>query len=281
MTDSADQILRGVRRMLLWNNPEKFQDSLGLSKAQSLTMANANLAFGCVVGSWNYGLQHKDSDVDLKLGYWPTFEQFFDGRFPTVRVNNPKLDYTLEPVHQLFQNILKGNFSFVEMLYPLKEDYRWAQMTATSDAYTDELGCLLEQAKILVNGNARNLVSANLGSAKQARHRADITSDNQVWRKESAKAYRFVEAVRLNLVDNSLVGYREPKSLEYQRSVLAGEVAADDFEEEYTTLEAHVKDLASFMLDDLDQTHTDSYQRALRDYKWSLMSAVRSHTRDM
>ncbi len=163
--------------MLLWNDPRKFQDSLGLSEAQSLTMANANLAFGCVVGSWNYGLQHKDSDVDLKLGYWPTFEQLFDGRFPTVRVNNPKLDYTLVPVHQLFQNILKGNFSFTEMLYPLKEEYRWTQMQCNEGVLVDELGALLEQTKVLVNGNVRNLVSANLGSAKQARYRADIESD--------------------------------------------------------------------------------------------------------
>jgi len=62
---------------------------------------------------------------------------------------------------------------------------------------------------------------------------------------------------------------------------LAGGIAADDFEEEYTALEAHVKDLASFMLDDLDQTHTDAYQRALRDYKWDLMQAVRGHTGDL
>lgn len=278
MTDKAEKMLKGFRRMMLWNDPEKFQDTLGLSEAQSLTMANANLCFGAVIGSWNYGLQHENSDVDLKLAYWPTFQQFFDSSLPDVRVVTPELDFTLVPVHKLFLSLLKGNLGFYEMLFPLKEGYRWNYVDLVDETTHDPLGALLEQAKGLVHGNALAVYSANRGSAKQAIARAEANKNN-CWAKESAKAYRFLNTAYVYLNEGRLTGFRDATAL--QQSIMAGNLPKEKFDQMYGALEKDTANLAEKVLPKLDHFNTPGYQRDVANYKRDLMNIVREHMRDM
>ena len=283
--DQAEKTLQAFRRAMLWNNPEKFQKHMDLSEAESEDMADATLCYGAVVGSWNYGLQHEGSDVDLKLAYWPTFEQYFDAKFYNVRSTSPEVDFHLVPVHKLFQALLRGNSGYYEMLFPLKEGYRWCKQDLGDDsdygrAFCDPLDHLLESAKYLVHGNAKGVVHANLGSARQAWCRSQSKVTDR-WAKESAKAYRFVNTVYVYLTDGRLTGFRDEDSNKFQRSVLNGEVGKEEFDELYDNLLDEVCRWMESSLQELDKTETEEYQRALRDYKWDLMTAVKDHTIDM
>lgn len=67
-----------------------------------------------IVGSHNYGLADKNSDIDLKVGYLPTFDDLFANKFPTANIIGNKIDYTVSPIHHLVNHALKGNINFME-----------------------------------------------------------------------------------------------------------------------------------------------------------------------
>jgi len=79
---------------------------------------DCDFAFYSVVGSWNYGLASEHSDVDCKITYFPSFGHFYTGKFPKLSVVDKNVDFTIQPIHQFMEHVLKGNINFFEVLYP-------------------------------------------------------------------------------------------------------------------------------------------------------------------
>jgi predicted nucleotidyltransferase len=77
------------------------------------------LAFVSVVGSHNYGTANEKSDVDIKLGYLPTFREFYLNKFNRSNVAGPgfSVDYTIHPLYEFVAHSLKGNMSFFEVFF--------------------------------------------------------------------------------------------------------------------------------------------------------------------
>lgn len=77
------------------------------------------LALVSIVGSHNYGTNTENSDIDLKIIYYPTFREFYKNRFNRHNHAGPDndIDYTIHPLHEYIQHSLKGNISFFEVFF--------------------------------------------------------------------------------------------------------------------------------------------------------------------
>jgi len=75
--------------------------------------------FASVVGSHNYGTASEYSDVDMKVMYLPTFEEFFNNKFDRTSDAGPgfDVDYTCHPFHEFVNHCFKGNSNFWEVFY--------------------------------------------------------------------------------------------------------------------------------------------------------------------
>lgn len=114
-----------------------------------------NPAFACVTGSWNYGLADKDSDVDVKIAYFPTFDHFYDNEFPKHAVVTNVRDFTTAPLHQVVEHMLKGNINFLELAY---SKYTWT---------APEVERVFEIARKIIPMNAIRMIMACVKTAEQ------------------------------------------------------------------------------------------------------------------
>jgi hypothetical protein len=150
--------------------------SLGLSELEEEKLIelsdSTSLAFCSVVGSWNYGLADKNSDVDFKVTYLPGFRHFYDNKFPKMNVVGKDIDFTLAPFNTYVEHVLKGNINFFEVLYTA-EPY-WF--------YTDhpEVHDVMEILREMVPMNALRMRNACMGTAAQKMKRLQKYSiDNE------------------------------------------------------------------------------------------------------
>jgi len=83
------------------------------------------IAFVSIVGSHNYGTANEDSDIDIKVLYYPAFREFYKNDYNRGCCAGPdvKIDYSIHPLHEYIKHSLKGNMSFFEVF--LTEN-RWA-----------------------------------------------------------------------------------------------------------------------------------------------------------
>lgn len=118
------------------------------------------IAFASVVGSHNYGTTNENSDIDVKVVYWPTFEQFYNNSFTTKDVHTDELDYTTHPIHKYMHYVFKGNINFFELFFSgyFKSDY-----------FTDEYA---QDIQTLVTGNAKMVAKAQYYIALNAEKEA-------------------------------------------------------------------------------------------------------------
>lgn len=78
-----------------------------------------NVVFIAHQGSFNYGLEYEDSDVDTKAIVLPSFEDFVKGKTPistTVELKNgDQID--IKDIRLMFDCFKKMNISYIELLY--------------------------------------------------------------------------------------------------------------------------------------------------------------------
>ena len=168
---------------------------------------SCEFAFYSVVGSWNYGLGDKNSDVDFKVTYFPNFIHFYEGKFPKMNIVTKDYDFTLAPFHQYIDHVLKGNINFFEVLYPAKPEYFYTYAPGKINPIMDIL-------REMVPMNAIRMFDACRGTAQQKIGRLDKYSvDNEFMKekygynlKEAAHAVRqlyflrsFLETGKINL----------------------------------------------------------------------------------
>ena len=84
-----------------------------------VTGKNPRWVFASVVGSHNYGTASEHSDVDMKMMYLPTFEEYYKNKF--VRSSDggagAVIDFTCHPFHEYVKHSLKGNMNFWEVWF--------------------------------------------------------------------------------------------------------------------------------------------------------------------
>jgi predicted nucleotidyltransferase len=137
--------------------------SLGLAELEEEKLIelsdSTHLAFCSVVGSWNYGLADKNSDVDFKVTYLPSFKHFYDHKFPKLNVVGKNVDFTLAPFNTYVEHVLKGNINFFEVLYTAQPYW----------FYTDhpEVHDIMEILREMVPMNAVRMRDACMGTAAQ------------------------------------------------------------------------------------------------------------------
>jgi len=154
---------------------------LGLSEIEEEKLweitDKCEFAFYSVVGSWNYGLANKNSDVDFKVTYFPNFKQFYENKFPKLNVVTKNYDFTLAPFHQYVEHILKGNINFFEILYPGKSEYFY---TTNPRSITPIMNILRE----MVPMNGIRMFEACRGTAQEKMRRLDKYSEDNEYMKE-------------------------------------------------------------------------------------------------
>jgi hypothetical protein len=279
--DRAEKTLKALQRAMLWNDTDKFEKNYMVSIRESITMADHQLAFATVVGSWNYNLHRIDSDVDLKAAYWPQFADFYTGRLPTVRSLNEEVDLSLVAFPDLFLNIVKCNWSFVEVLYPRKPEYQFrAEGTAEPLDFLE----LVMMARELVRGNPRQVVAANLGSAAQAQQRSTLylSDKNEMKaRKEQAKAYRFLYATELYLSYGRLDGWRDDWARGVHEEIMEGNIPFEEMDDKLHLVRADVKKREQKAFAELDRTCTARYTELSQAYSDHLCGMVKRNIKDL
>ena len=142
-----------------------------------------------VVGSWNYGLASEHSDVDCKITYFPSFEHFYTGKFPKFSVVGENVDFTIHPIHQFMEHVLKGNINFFEILYPSNPAFLLAH---------DEINPIFDIARAMIPINPIPMICAVRSTADSKISSLDKYSiDNEYMKdqfgynlKEAANAVR-------------------------------------------------------------------------------------------
>lgn len=76
-----------------------------------------SVAFASAVGSINYGVMTADSDLDMKVVYYPSFEDLYFGRNDRFSFVSDVLDCELHPMTNYRKHVLKGNINFFEPLF--------------------------------------------------------------------------------------------------------------------------------------------------------------------
>ncbi|MCK4500382.1 nucleotidyltransferase domain-containing protein, partial [Candidatus Babeliales bacterium] len=112
-----------------------------------------NIAFASVVGSHNYGTANENSDIDVKVVYWPTFEQFYKNSFKTSDIHSEDIDITTHPIQKYMRYVFKGNMNFFE---PFFSDH------FESDVFDE---CMIMDIQTLVCADAKAVVKAQYYTA--------------------------------------------------------------------------------------------------------------------
>ena len=123
-----------------------------------------------IVGSHNYGTATQNSDIDVKIAYLPTFEEFYYNSFKHIDKSGPgrKIDYTLHPVHEFLKHALKGNMNFWEVFY--------SPSLVVNPKYFK--GGIIEICKSIVNMNYVANFNAMRGMAVQKAHQFEKEMNN-------------------------------------------------------------------------------------------------------
>ena len=294
MNDKALECCRALQRAMLWNDPMKFSTKFLASETQAEDMAEMNLACVSVTGSWNYDLQTEESDTDLKAAYWPTFEQFYDGKFPhvqlqTVQCAGGEFDLSLAPVHELLSHVLKGNLGWVEMLYPRHPEYFWSTMT--------QLDYCMDRLRVLAPMNAKASVLSALGHArkKMAKLHSYTPSTAQYEDrhgynlKEACHAVRFV-SVASHLLEHGELDFVNHDNMETVRDLKFGRLTEDEARSAWVDAEMYLLNLAFFngsdkernwsnRANDLDGYESDEWNHERALFEQHLREVVRTHLR--
>ena len=72
------------------------------------------------VGSYNYGLNDDDSDIDLKIFEYPTFDQLYQGQYIKPKSHmgvGIDEDYEIKDIRELIKQLEKSNPSWIETLF--------------------------------------------------------------------------------------------------------------------------------------------------------------------
>ena len=128
-----------------------------------------------VVGSWNYGLASEHSDVDCKITYFPSFNHFYTGKFPKFSVVGENVDFTIHPIHQFMEHVLKGNINFFEVLYPSNPHFLLAH---------DEIDPIFDIARAMIPINPIPMISACRAMAAEKMSKLDKYSPDNEYMKD-------------------------------------------------------------------------------------------------
>lgn len=79
-----------------------------------------DIALRAVVGSHNYNLDTKNSDVDYKYFVWPTLDDLLDAKRFHREVVTETEDFTVHDVRQLPDLFWKANLNFLEIMYSIR-----------------------------------------------------------------------------------------------------------------------------------------------------------------
>lgn len=74
-----------------------------------------HVLFKAISGSHAYGLQHKDSDIDIR-GVFVLPKPLFYGLHPTEQINDPTNDVVFYELHKFFSLLIKNNPNMLELL---------------------------------------------------------------------------------------------------------------------------------------------------------------------
>ena len=206
-----------------------------------------------IVGSHNYGLATPESDIDMKVGYWPTFKQLYKNKFPMPKVETPNLDYTAAPIHHLVQHALKGNMNFME---PWLTEY---------SMYDSRLVAIRNMLRKMFPMNGHRFVTANYGMALQ----------NHIKWRNSGNIKHASHAIRCLMMARHFIvtGDIEMKAFELVRYVRDG-TYSDEYVE---TLYQELIEGVGHILDEkkvVDRTNTKEYINLKAELDQYLMDAV-------
>lgn len=152
--------------------------------------------FMSVVGSQNYGTATVDSDVDVKIAYLPTFEEFYRNSFAHVDKSGPdmRVDYTLHPVHEFLNHAFKGNINFWEVFF--SPSFRVNIELWDSSG---ELNAFYDAIRRYVNGNFLANFNTMRGMAVQKHKEAiklySVVDDRKAW-KSAQHSMRLLDTIR-------------------------------------------------------------------------------------
>lgn len=190
------------------------------------------LAFVTVAGSHNYKCVVGNSDVDYKVVYLPSLEDFYYGvRSPKVEVLSDVLDLSLHPIQKYRKYMLKGNVNFFEVLY------------SQSIYLNPDLKDFWRMMKQLVEMNVTNAVVASYMQSRSRFHRTmEPTPETKFMFDAAGYNYKAASfSVRmldfiLHLVNESEFSIVPSCYRDFVLSLKKGEVPHALFEQTYSSL---------------------------------------------
>lgn len=235
---------------------EKLHDLVKYTLSVPLTF-ESGYAYPCmvsIVGSHNYGLATPESDIDMKIGYWPTFKQLYKNKFPMPKVETPTMDYTAAPIHHLVKHALKGNMNFME---PWLTEYAM---------YDSRLVYIRELLRKMFPMNGHYFVTANYGMAYQ---------NYKKWHKDTGTLKYASHAIRCLEMAKTFINTGD---IQMEASFSAKFIKQDLYASiEISNLYSALEDWVGKKLDNeevLDKTKTPEYIRLKAQLDQYLMDAV-------
>jgi len=180
-------------------------------------------------GSVNYGLEHENSDLDLKAAYLPTLEDFYHSRFPKFNLVTPEFDCEVQAVHKFVHHMMKGHINAFEPLY-----------AKSSLADPDFIHIMHSGLKPLVEMNVMSTVRACYFSAIQTDKDALVTG----WKpRKAAHALRFLLFL-ITLLDREYFGFTVHEPL---KTAILNVKLGNTNREEYSALFEELLDTSKTM----------------------------------
>jgi len=210
--------------------------------------------FMSVVGSHNYGTNTKDSDVDIKVAYLPTFDEFFENKFQHVESSGPEnaFDYTVHPVHEFLNHAFKGNMNFWEVFFVsgdnVKVNSKWFNSSYERSSFFDLIKSACE-LNFQHNFNAMHGMAVQKYRNAWKYHPKNMESPDinlidaytkKFW-KEAQHAMRMMETLRHYCKTNELlIKFSTIKVWQVYREYLGFSIASK-FEKDFVAMEEEVK----------------------------------------
>lgn len=232
---------------------------------------NGHYAYPCfvaLVGSHNYGLASEDSDIDLRIGYYPSFKQFYSGKFTTPKFKVENVEGAISPIHHLVQHTLKANMNFVEL---------WLTEYVKMDEDLLPIKYLLNK---IIPMNAIRFVAANRGMAHECNKKM-INS-----KKYDAKIASHALRCLTFTYDFIVTGKISMRASIFAKQVKLGILKEKHYHSCYSIFldmldkKMYVNNIYSDEFKALDKTNTEEYKHLTNNLSSLIMSVVQKRCID-
>lgn len=164
-----------------------------------------------VNGSYNYGMDTPESDVDSKLLVIPSFEQLVSGKslnqLYCMKDNGEHVE--VKDIRHYFHTMLKQNVNFVETLY--------AQVWIINPHYLSLFSMLFDMRDVISGCNPKAAINCIQGTVKQKRIQMVHDSPG---RHDSIMEYGYDTKSFHHLMRLSIFGLRYMDGIDYQECLL-------------------------------------------------------------